>query len=1221
MSNLTADIIFLQETHSDLKNCKLWEQENRCKWVCSHGTTNSRGVAIVFNSNFKNKIKITQTITDDNGRLVICKIEYEEKMFTLCNIYGPNVDNTTLMNQLHEELIASDSENLIVGGDFNFVLDDSHDAKNRMPSHPQSKDKLNQIIDDLELSDAWRISHPDTFGYTWHRLTPNAIFSRLDWFMVNVGLQSCIRECEIIRCSLTDHDAVIMKIDIENFTRGPGIWKFNSLLLNDKQFTNTMEHNLKRAIADSAQLDIFEKWEMIKSEARTVSQNYAKQKKKIEHCNETNLKKSVNILRTELVHAIDKEQIINAINSIEAELDQYSMQRVNSSIFRSKVRFAKDGEKNSKYFFGLEKRNYFNKNMRAVKDQNGHLITDQSKILKEQCNFYKVLYTSNKQVVFNLHPEESETLVQCADRQKLEEPITLDEMRTAINLMKKGKAPGIDGLNQEFYCYFFDTLSPVLLEVYKAALSRGMLNDSARMGLISLIPKKSSNLLELKFWRPLVLLNMDYKCLSKIMAERIKPILDYLICPEQTGFMRGRHISKNIRRTFEIIRYCKKTKQPGLIMSLDFSKCFDKIEHSAIRGSMKYFNFGPIFTNWTMLFFTGLKVCTQNFGFISPWLNKERGSNQGCCYSPFAYLLCGEILARKLKLNNKIKGIDMNNGQIKNLISQFADDTALFMSYDKVTLTEVVDTLTCIENNIGLTINYDKTLIYRIGSLANSNAKMFTQKAIRWTNDPFELLGVQVSNNETDLNNYKPNVEKMNNVLNTWYNRNLTLMGKTLVINTLCESLFVYKLSVTVDVDEEVKKSINKAIDEYLWKGKRARIAKNTLQASKSKGGVRLFDIERKQMALKINWIPKICNDVFFNYCFFDATGLPELPYIFECNLSVKDCAKMLKGINFWSQTILHWCKFHYFQPKDLETILDQVIWLNSNVKNTKGLLLERKLSNKNIVRIKDIYDKSSPNGLMPFVKAARLYDLKCTWLEYQAVISCFPPTWKSWLKGTNSEIVTNQHTRKFSILYTNPKPSRYVYHELIEDESIIDKYGNRWLEDHQVDVDYITYKKAFKKLYYTTKITKFRDFQYRMLLNKLVFNIDLFKWRKRNDDICTFCKTHSEDLFHSLLYCKYSKRIWKALNDIIQIDITETDLSSFICNSSSSEDVINFIVIIIKQYLYRNRCQGKLPNITGAKREITTNYYIENSIAKKENNTKKFEKRWKVININNLFK
>ena len=110
-------------------------------------------------------------------------------------------------------------------------------------------------------------------------------------------------------------------------------------------------------------------------------------------------------------------------------------------------------------------------------------------------------------------------------------------------------------------------------------------------------------------------------------------------------------------------------------------------------------------------------------------------------------------MARKLKQKQSIRGIKINRNHASTLLSQFADDTALYLSYDTVTLHEAIKTLTIIEKNTGLMINYDKTLIYRIGSIANSGAKIYTQKNLVWTNNLFELLGVTIGN-ENDVDNY-----------------------------------------------------------------------------------------------------------------------------------------------------------------------------------------------------------------------------------------------------------------------------------------------------------------------------------------------------------------------------------------------------------------------------------------------------------------------------------
>ena len=364
---------------------------------------------------------------------------------------------------------------------------------------------------------------------------------------------------------------------------------------------------------------------------------------------------------------------------------------------------------------------------------------------------------------------------------------------------------------------------------------------------------------------------MDYKILAKALAGRLTAVLPILISEEQTGFMQGRQISENLRRTFEVIKYTKKHKIAAVIMAIDFEKCFDSLSYSAILGALRYFNFGEKFIQFSALFFTNFTVCTQNFGFTSLFLDKARGCNQGCPISPFYYLLAGEIMCRKLKQNKGIKGIKMGEN-ITNLISQFADDTALYLLYEENNIQAVINTLDMIQSQTGLKVSYDKTLLYRIGSIADFNAKVYVTKNFRWTNKPFKLLGVEVENNLSNVidYNYSCIVEKMDKIAESWTNRDLTLMGKTLVINTLMESLYVYKLSILENIPEDTITLIESKLKQFLWPGqKTARIALKTLQASKKTGGLRLCDIRNKQKALKIGWIPRIMESEFFKYCFF----------------------------------------------------------------------------------------------------------------------------------------------------------------------------------------------------------------------------------------------------------------------------------------------------------------------------------------------------------------
>ena len=113
--------------------------------------------------------------------------------------------------------------------------------------------------------------------------------------------------------------------------------------------------------------------------------------------------------------------------------------------------------------------------------------------------------------------------------------------------MTYNKTPGSDGLPAEFYKVFWKDISQYLLKALNASYANGCLSVTQRRGLITLIPKKNKDAKLLKNWRPVTLLNCDYKIASKSIANRFKKLLSKLIDHDQTGFQKNRFIGENIR--------------------------------------------------------------------------------------------------------------------------------------------------------------------------------------------------------------------------------------------------------------------------------------------------------------------------------------------------------------------------------------------------------------------------------------------------------------------------------------------------------------------------------------------------------------------------------------------------------------------------------------------------------------------------------------------------
>ena len=181
------------------------------------------------------------------------------------------------------------------------------------------------------------------------------------------------------------------------------------------------------------------------------------------------------------------------------------------------------------------------------------------------------------------------------EQESLEKDLTFEELKDALTSFADNKSPEEKGFTKEFYEVFFDLLRKDLLNSYNEAFNRGSLSVSQKRGTITLIPKGDENLSDLKNWRPISLLNIDYKILSKALAKRMEQYLPKLIHSDQTGFVNGRYIGQNIRLLNDIMDFLDSKKCQGILLFVDFEKAFDTLEWSFISKTLEAFNFGNKF--------------------------------------------------------------------------------------------------------------------------------------------------------------------------------------------------------------------------------------------------------------------------------------------------------------------------------------------------------------------------------------------------------------------------------------------------------------------------------------------------------------------------------------------------------------------------------------------------------------------------------------------------
>ena len=242
----------------------------------------------------------------------------------------------------------------------------------------------------------------------------------------------------------------------------------------------------------------------------------------------------------------------------------------------------------------------------------------------------------------------------------------------------------------------------------------GNLSISQRQRIMSLIRKKNKDTQYLKNWRPVSLLNVDYKIATKTIALHIENVLPHLINPTQTGYVKGRFIGESIRLILDIIVYTKHKDIPGVAVFLDFEKAFDSVEWTYIQKCLKATTFGPHFRQRVYVFYHNISSCVLNNGHASEPFSLERGVGQGCPLSGMLFVITIDVLAQKIRRSKMIKEIQIeHNGSQETELSQYADDTTALLS-DSESVMQLFELLGLFKRCSGL--NESKSELLRLGS-------------------------------------------------------------------------------------------------------------------------------------------------------------------------------------------------------------------------------------------------------------------------------------------------------------------------------------------------------------------------------------------------------------------------------------------------------------------------------------------------------------------------
>ena len=675
-----AEIICLQEVHSCVEDEKIWSSEYGSRIIFSHGEKNARGVCILLPRNKKYEVILEKR--DLEGHLLMVELKCDTITFSLCNVYAPNRDMPKFFTQLCK-VIDDMSENRIILGDFNLVIDPILDRNGSMCNNEKSLEVLKQTMLDHLLVEIWRTRNNNVKCYSWMRNRPTYIASRLDFMLVSQGLTDLTENVCYIPGIMSDHLSMFIAVNFMNAERGGGYWKMNAKWLDNETYALEIKEEIEETARTCHKKQPVDKWEILKFQIAHFSKEFAKEKAAESNMIVAQLSEKLDELYDEVASQPDPYKL-KLLEHTKADLDQQMEQKAKSAMFRSKATYLGEGERSSKYFFNLEKVRYNGKTCHAlINEENGEIVNDPVKVLAMQEQFYRNLYKRDENI-FPTFVNDSGIRLTEEEIRMCNQPISEEEVLSAIKQLKSQVTPGIDGIITLFYQKYWESIKEPFMEMTAQVFQQKKLTTTQLLGVINLIPKQNKDSRILGHLRPISLLTTDFKIFEKVMANRIVPTLHRLINMDQKGFLSDRRMSVNIRKIFDLMAYAEENKIEAIILSLDFKKCFDLISFDAVKRALQYFGYPEMMITWCDILYTDFRACVQNNGFFSNEFPIERGVRQGGPCSCYYFLLCAEILAIELRKCPQIKGILVE--EILNLLGQYADDADIYMLYDRGSL-------------------------------------------------------------------------------------------------------------------------------------------------------------------------------------------------------------------------------------------------------------------------------------------------------------------------------------------------------------------------------------------------------------------------------------------------------------------------------------------------------------------------------------------------------
>ena len=457
------------------------------------------------------------------------------------------------------------------------------------------------------------------------------------------------------------------------------------------------------------------------------------------------------------------------------------------------------------------------------------------------------------------------------------------EIEEAIVASANDKVAGLDGIPMELwkllhqqyksakpdkrhkYCNIAQTLAAAFNDIVTHGMKVGTEFNEGWM--CPIYKKKEAD--NIANYRPITVLNTDYKVFTKAIAMRLTAVAPSIIHPDQAGFIRGRSIFYQINQAVTTINYAKLKGINRAIVALDQEKAYDKITHPYLWKILEKFAFPERAINMIKALYQGTRTLIMINGVISEAFLVTRGVRQGDPMSCILFDLSIEPLAANIRTSS-IRGIDVPSLDEKVKVSLFADDTTVVLT-EHNSFSQLMDILGDWCEMSGAKFNVEKTEVIPIGTpeyrrhLVETRAMNETGETIpapihiARDREATRILGAWVGNDVNPTEPWRKIVETIKKDLKRWEARYPTIEEKQLIVQMVAGGKTQF-LARAQGMPELVQEEVHKAIMEFVWGKDRASMNIGDAAQDPEWGGRKIMNIAKRNEAIDLMWIKQYLN-------------------------------------------------------------------------------------------------------------------------------------------------------------------------------------------------------------------------------------------------------------------------------------------------------------------------------------------------------------------------